>query len=48
MKSNGPTPFIYIETIDATALNEAIDVTVLKEKFCSNRATASNEKLHSN
>jgi hypothetical protein len=37
-----------IETIDATALNEAIDITVLKEKLCNNRATASNEKLRSN
>jgi len=37
-----------IETIDAIVLNEAIDVTVLKEKLCSNRATASNEKLRSN
>jgi hypothetical protein len=37
-----------IETIDATALNEAIDVTVLEEKLCSNRATASNEKLCNN
>jgi len=38
----------HIETIDANTLNEAIDVTVLKKKLCSNRAAASNEKLRSN